>query len=87
MAGEYLHGGGQLIARRVGAGIEQDQGEIAQLVVGQRVTVVAEGLTNKDVAGRLFVSPRTVQSHLAHVFAKLGVTTRTQLAQEEARHA
>jgi predicted ATPase/class 3 adenylate cyclase/DNA-binding CsgD family transcriptional regulator/Tfp pilus assembly protein PilF len=51
------------------------------------VGLVAEGLTNKDVAARLFVSPRTVQSHLAHVFAKLGVTTRTQLAQEAARHA
>lgn len=50
------------------------------------VKLVAEGLTNKDVATRLFVSPRTVQSHLAHVFTKLGVTTRTQLAQEVARH-
>jgi predicted ATPase/class 3 adenylate cyclase/DNA-binding CsgD family transcriptional regulator len=48
------------------------------------VRLVAEGLTNKDVAARLFVSPRTVQSHLAHVFAKLGVTTRTQLAQAAA---
>jgi predicted ATPase/class 3 adenylate cyclase/DNA-binding CsgD family transcriptional regulator len=51
------------------------------------VRLVAEGLTNKDVATRLFVSPRTVQSHLAHVFAKLGVTTRTQLAQEASRRA
>ena len=51
------------------------------------VRLVAEGLTNKDVAARLFVSPRTVQAHLAHVFTKLGVTTRTQLAQEAARRA
>ena len=49
------------------------------------VTLVAEGLTNKDVAARLFISPRTVQSHLAHVFTKLGVTTRMQLAQAAAR--
>ena len=50
------------------------------------VTLVAEGLTNKEVAAQLFVSPRTVQSHLAHVFAKLGVSTRTQLSQTAARH-
>jgi DNA-binding CsgD family transcriptional regulator len=45
------------------------------------VKLVAEGSTNKDVAARLFISPRTVQAHLAHVFAKLGVASRTQLAQ------
>jgi predicted ATPase/class 3 adenylate cyclase/DNA-binding CsgD family transcriptional regulator len=50
------------------------------------VKLVAEGLTNKEVAAQLFISPRTVQSHLAHVFAKLGVSTRTQLAQTAARH-
>jgi len=51
------------------------------------VRLVAEGLTNKDVAARLFISPRTVQAHLAHVFAKLGVASRTQLAQEASRQA
>ena len=51
------------------------------------VRLVSEGLGNKGVAARLFVSPRTVQAHLTHIFAKLGLSSRMQLAQEAARHA
>jgi DNA-binding CsgD family transcriptional regulator len=39
--------------------------------------LVAEGLTNREIARRLFISPATVRTHLEHVFEKLGVGTRT----------
>ncbi|PWU18518.1 MAG: hypothetical protein C5B48_14680, partial [Candidatus Rokuibacteriota bacterium] len=41
---------------------------------------VAEGLSNKEVAAQLFLSPRTIDAHLRSVFAKLGIKSRTQLA-------
>lgn len=44
------------------------------------VALVAEGLTNPEIGARLYVSPRTVQAHLRNVFAKLNVSTRSELA-------
>jgi DNA-binding CsgD family transcriptional regulator/YHS domain-containing protein len=38
----------------------------------------AGGLTNKEIGVRLFISSRTVQGHLQHVYEKLGVGTRTE---------
>jgi DNA-binding CsgD family transcriptional regulator len=47
----------------------------------QVATLVQQGLSNKDAAARLFVSPRTVDFHLRNVFSKLGISSRGELAQ------
>ena len=47
--------------------------------------LVAEGLSNPQIGERLYISRRTVQTHLAHVFAKLDISSRAQLAAEVTR--
>ena len=44
------------------------------------VTLIVEGQSNPEVAARLYMSRSTVKAHLSHIFAKLGVTNRTELA-------
>jgi DNA-binding CsgD family transcriptional regulator len=48
--------------------------------------LVAQGLSNREVAEHLFLSPHTVSGHLRHVFAKLGVNSRVDLARIAASH-
>ena len=43
-----------------------------------RCPAVARGMSNKEVAGHLFLSVKTVEFHLSHVFHKLGVNSRTR---------
>ena len=70
---------------------EQARGEVARL--GSRrspgeltsaehrvVDLAANGLSNKEIASALFVSTHTVEAHLSHAYAKLGVRSRSQLA-------
>lgn len=51
------------------------------------VALVAEGLTNPRVAARLFISRGTVKVHLSHIFTKLELSTRAELAAQATRRA
>ena len=42
--------------------------------------MAAQGLTNREIGQRMYISPRTVGSHLYRIFPKLGIATRAQLA-------
>jgi len=59
--------------RREALGITPRELEILELI--------AEGLSNKEIAGRLFVSENTVKTHSSRVFDKLGAKRRTQAVQ------
>ena len=61
----------RLPVRRAPAGLTPSEENIARLV--------ASGLTNKEVAERAFVSPKTVEANLARVYDKLGVRSRAEL--------
>jgi DNA-binding NarL/FixJ family response regulator len=53
----------------------------------QVVGLVAEGLSNPQIAERLFVSRATVKTHLSHVFTKLDIANRAELAAFASRRA
>ena len=50
------------------------------------VRLVVEGLTNPQIGARLFIGRATVKTHLSHVYGKLGVANRTELATLAGRH-
>ncbi len=54
------------------SGLTAQELQVARLVAG--------GMSNREAAARLYLSPKTIEYHLAHIFAKLGIKTRYQLA-------
>ena len=73
-------------AARKGGGRQRPAAGWASLTPAERevVRLVSEGLRNDAIARRLFIAPGTVKVHLTHIFAKLGVTTRAELAAQAA---
>jgi DNA-binding CsgD family transcriptional regulator len=59
-------------AHRLRANLEDD--------VERRLELAAQGMTNKEIAQAQFVSARTVETHIGHVFQKLGLKSRKELA-------
>lgn len=48
--------------------------------IGSLAACLALGLADKEIAGRLGISPKTVSNHVEHVYAKLGVSSRAAAA-------
>jgi len=77
-AGVRVGQGGARAAGNQGLGsLSAREREIAELV--------ADGLTNREIGARLFLSEKTIETHLTRVFQKLGLRSRTQVAAEIAR--
>jgi DNA-binding CsgD family transcriptional regulator len=53
----------------------------------QVARLVSDGITNREIAGRLFLSPHTVNSHLRHIYTKLAINSRAELARIVAEQA
>jgi predicted ATPase/DNA-binding CsgD family transcriptional regulator len=70
------------LASRHGGGRKRPAAGWASLTPAELevVRLAGQGLRNDAIAGQLFIAPGTVKAHLSHIFAKLGVTTRAELA-------
>jgi DNA-binding NarL/FixJ family response regulator len=70
---------------RVAGPFELDEAKVRQLQITPReleiLGLIAEGLSNKEIAGRVFVSENTVKTHASRLFDKLGARRRTEAVQ------
>ena len=78
----------QRVLERIRSGVEQPR-ELAALTDQERriLEYVAEGLTNREIAGRMFLAEKTVKNYVSNLLAKLGMSRRTEAAVYAARMA
>jgi two-component system response regulator DevR len=71
----------QRVLERIRNGVEQPR-ELASLTDQERriLEFIAEGLTNREIAGRMFLAEKTVKNYVSSLLAKLGLERRTQAA-------
>jgi DNA-binding CsgD family transcriptional regulator len=80
-ARDELRASGETARRRSPSAIDQLTPQELQIT-----RLVSEGATNKQVAARLFLSPRTIDYHLRKIYAKLGISSRAELIRGGAEH-
>jgi DNA-binding NarL/FixJ family response regulator len=76
---ERVHGGDEFIDPALAAGVATSDREGLLTNREQEILqLLADGMSNNDVAAKLFISQETVKSHVRHILAKLEADTRTQ---------
>jgi len=80
-AGAELRATGETVRKRDPSAAEQLTAQELQIA-----GLVAQGMTNRDIAAQLYLSPRTIDYHLRKVFTKLGIASRAELIRDGVQH-